>query len=83
MRHQGRDNVLRCDVFVDVASDTKRPELADLIGVLDGAAEHHDRRTLLVDLANVPQHGHTVSLWQSQIEDDEVNLGLVVEDAPE
>ncbi len=83
MRHERRDDVLRCDIFVDVPGHTKHPELADLIGALDGAAEDHDRWTLLVHFANVAQHGHAVSLRQPQIEDDEVNLDLVVEDAPE
>ena len=76
MRHERGHDVLHGHVLVDVAGDAQRPELADLISVGDGAAEDHDRRPVLVHLAERAQHGHAVALWQPQIEHDQVNLVL-------
>src|SRR6266545_2156133 len=65
--------MLRRRVLIHIAGDTQRRELADLLGARDRPAEDHHRRAKLIDLTERSYETDTMSLWQTQVEYQQVD----------
>src|SRR5688572_26199873 len=76
VRQERRQDVLHRGVLVDVADDTQRLELPDLVGTGNRSAEDDDARSM-VELSNGLQKCDAVTLWKPQIEDDQVEAGAI------
>ena len=73
VRRERRQDVLHGAVFVDVAGDAERGELAHLVGAGDRAAEHQDRQPPVVELADRADQLDAAGVRQPQVEHDQVD----------
>ena len=73
MRRQRRQDVLHGAVFVDVAGDAERGELAHLVGARDRAAEDQHRELAVVEFADRSDEVDARRMRQAQIQDDEID----------
>ena len=74
MRRERRKNVLHRAVFVDVAGDAERGELAHFFGAGDRAAEDQDRQPPFVELADAADEIDARRVGQPQVDDQEIEL---------
>ena len=77
MRRQRRQDVLHGAVFVDVAGDAERGEVAHFLGVPDRAAEHENRHPPVVDLPDRADQLHAAGMRQPQVEHEQIDAGRV------
>ena len=74
MRSNRRQNVFHRAVFVEVAADAKRRQVAHLLGTGHRTTKHQDRQAALIQFADAPHQFDPRRVRHAQIHYDEIQF---------
>ncbi len=69
--------MLDCAVLVHVTGHAQRGQVAHFVGGGNRAAEHEDRQSSLIELADRPDEFHAAGVRQPEVEDDQIDFGQI------